>query len=408
MIAIRTALCGIITVLFLSSVSTPALAEKNLDYVIIKVKKGMTLGRVLESTGIRTEDRKNAITELSNIYDPSRLLPGQIIKIIFEIMDAEGKDIRLSSMEIKLSNSQKIQVKQLSEDIFLANILESFNQPRLMYIHATVGTTLFSAAMNAGITHEMFNELIKAYSYDIDFQRDIKKGTEMEILYEGLYDKDDKLIGNGDVLYASLKVNDKFLPIYRYSSLNGKTEFYNKNGTSVKRSLLKTPVNGARISSNYGRRRHPILGYTKMHKGVDFAAPKGTPVYAAGDGRIMTRKRNGGYGKFIKIYHNATYTTAYAHLNGYARWIRRGSRVKQGQVIGYIGTTGRSTGPHLHFELRKKGKQVNPLAANAAFGKKLAYVEKKEFFKYRNSVQKTVARMRLKSLEVVAINRVIQ
>jgi murein DD-endopeptidase MepM/ murein hydrolase activator NlpD len=214
-------------------------------------------------------------------------------------------------------------------------------------------------------------KLIQIFSFDIDFQRDIQSGDQFAIMYEELSDEYGKKLGAGKILIAEMKLSGKPIRLYKYKSAKGDTDYYNAKGQSARKSLTLTPIDGARISSGYGRRRHPILGYTKMHRGVDFAAPRGTPVYAGGRGIIEVAGRNGAYGRYIRIRHNSTYKTAYAHLKGFARGIRKGRRVKQGQVIGYVGTTGRSTGPHLHYEILKNGRQMNPRRLNLPSGQKL-------------------------------------
>ncbi len=390
-------LAALVLIIFHSGAN--AYAQRNLDSVMLEMKRGYSLAKLLESTGMRKDDVQMVVDELSNVYNPATLPVGQKIKVNFEIMDTEGKEINFSSMEIKISSLQKILVTKLDNNIFFSHIFESKVEPKLIYIHAIVGATLFSAAMNAGLTQEMFNELIKAYSFDVDFQRDVVRGNEMEVLFEANYDDDGRLISNGDILYTSLKINRGRFSIYRYTTPDGKTDYYTENGTSVQKSLLRTPVNGAHISSGYGSRHHPILGFTNMHKGVDFAAPKGTPVYAAGNGTIVEIRRKGSYGKYINIFHNGGYTTIYAHLNGYASKLQRGSSVTQGQIIGYVGSTGRSTGPHLHYEVIEKGRHVNPLAIKFGSGRQLAEKEKELFSKYRDSLLGTVARMSAKSYE---------
>lgn len=390
---------SILSLLIIFCISSQAFAERNLDSVTFEKKKGISLASQLEANGITREDALNAVGEFENVYNESNIQPGQIIKVNFEIMDEEGQQIRFSSMEIKISKNQKVQVTRLDNDIYFAHVFESKAEPKRMFLSATVGSTLFSAAMNAGITQEMFNELVKAYSYDVDFQRDVGPGDQMDVLYEGLYDEEGKLIGNGDILYTSLTIDRGKFTIYRYTTPDGVGDFYTDDGMSVQKSLLKTPVNGARISSGYGSRKHPILGFSKMHKGIDFSAPTGTPVYAAGEGTIIEMRRKGSYGKYIQIYHSDVFSTAYAHLNGYAKKLQRGSRVAQGQIIGYVGSTGKSTGPHLHYEVIQKGKQMNPLKAASGSGKMLTEHEKNLFFKYKDSLLGTVARMSERSRE---------
>lgn len=386
--------------LIISNVPSLAYAERNLDSATLEIKRNQTITQQLESLGIKHEDAAMAVAELNNVYSIDSIAVGQRIKVNFEIMDTEGKEINFSSMELKISNSQRIQVAKLENDIFFSHVFESKLQPKLIYIQATVGATLFAAAMNAGLSHEMFNELVKAYSYDVDFQRDVVKGNKMEVIYEAIYDDEGKLISNGDILYTSLTIDRGKFTIYRYTTPDGKTDYYNDDGDSVQKSLLRTPVNGARISSGYGSRRHPILGFTKMHKGIDFAAPTGTPVYAAGGGVLVEMRRKGSYGKYIKIFHNAKYSTAYAHLNSFASRLSRGAKVSQGQVVGYVGSTGRSTGSHLHYEVIESGAQVDPLAIKSGTGKKLMNNEREAFSKYRDYLRGKVASMSAKSHEV--------
>ena len=189
------------------------------------------------------------------------------------------------------------------------------------------------------------------------------------------------------MLYATLILGGKRIELHRFTPESGRTDYFGPDGQSVRKTLMRTPIDGARISSGFGRRKHPVLGYTKMHRGTDFAASRGTPVYAAGDGVIERSSRNGAYGNYIRIRHNGTYKTAYAHLNGYAKGIRSGARVKQGQVIGYVGTTGRSTGPHLHYEVHVNGKQVNPRKIKMPSGEKLKGKDLEAFAAARHELQ---------------------
>ena len=229
-------------------------------------------------------------------------------------------------------------------------------------------------------------ELVSIYSYDIDFQRDIRDGDNFQVLYEILVDKNSKTIMNGDILYANMIIFKQENPVYYYTNLKGEGNYYDSEGHSVKKSLMKTPINGARLSSGFGRRMHPILGFTKFHKGVDFAARKGTPVLAAGDGIIERSNRYGGYGKYIRIRHNSDYKTAYAHLHKFSRGISRGKRVKQGSVIGFVGSTGRSTGPHLHYEIIFRGKQINPRTLQLPKGTKIVEEEMENYERLKLSI----------------------
>jgi murein DD-endopeptidase MepM/ murein hydrolase activator NlpD len=201
-------------------------------------------------------------------------------------------------------------------------------------------------------------------------------------MYDRFVDSQGETIYHGDIAFAALTLSGQRQALYRFTRDNGEEGFFDPSGKSARKALLRTPVDGARLSSGFGRRKHPILGYTRMHKGVDFAAPKGTPIYAAGSGTVDVAGRNGGYGKYVRIRHNGSYSTAYAHMNGFAKGIRRGTRVKQGQVIGYIGSTGSSTGPHLHYEVIRDGRQMNPMKVKMPAGPKLAGKERERFLAY--------------------------
>ena len=217
----------------------------------------------------------------------------------------------------------------------------------------------------------MLVELIRAYSWDVDFQRDIRSGDTFQVMYERVYDEHGNHVHSGNIRFAQLTLSGKRHPIYRYRSKDGDDDYFDERGQSARKALMRTPIDGARLSSGFGRRRHPILGYNKMHRGVDFAAPRGTSIYAAGNGTIIKAGRNGAYGIYIRIRHNNRYSTAYGHMKGLARSARRGKRVTQGQIIGYVGTTGRSTGPHLHYEILSNGRRTNPMKIKMPSGRKL-------------------------------------
>ncbi len=214
-------------------------------------------------------------------------------------------------------------------------------------------------------------ELIRAFSFDVDFQREIQRGDGFDVLFERYLGETGEVVREGNVVYAVLTLSGQPLKVYRHTNGRGFTDYYDEKGQSVRKALLRTPVDGARLTSGYGKRKHPILGYTMMHRGVDFAARKGTTVHAAGNGVIDRMRRNGDYGRYIRVRHKRQYSTAYAHLGRYAKGLRRGRRVKQGQVIGYVGSTGRSTGPHLHYEVLRNGRRINPLKVKLPAGPRL-------------------------------------
>jgi murein DD-endopeptidase MepM/ murein hydrolase activator NlpD len=256
-------------------------------------------------------------------------------------------------------------------------------KPRWFKVNGSIKSSLYLSAIKAGVPNPVLMELIRIYSWDVDFQRGINNGDRFEVLFEKLFTEDGKFARYGKVLYGNLILQGKSNSLYRYKTTEGLIDYFDAKGQSARKALMRTPINGARLSSGFGKRRHPILGYTKFHRGIDFAAPRGTPIYAAGSGTVVNIGRNGAYGKYIRIRHGAGFETAYAHLSRFNRKKRRGTRVKQGEIIGFVGSTGRSTGPHLHFEILKNRRQINPLKLKLPSGKKLSGKELKLFHSFR-------------------------
>jgi len=243
-----------------------------------------------------------------------------------------------------------------------------------------IDDSLYMAMDRAGVAPEIIAELIMIYSFDVDFQREIRQGDAFELFYEQYLDETGAVAKHGDILFGNLTLRGKPLNLYRYvTSDDDKIDYYNEHGHSVRKALLRTPIDGARLTSRFGKRRHPVLGYTKMHKGIDFGARRGTPIRAAGDGVVERASRYGSFGNYALIRHSSEFKTAYAHMKGFARGMKKGAKVKQGQIIGYVGTTGRSTGPHLHYEVLKNGKHVNPLSLKLPSGRRLEGEELKTF-----------------------------
>lgn len=236
--------------------------------------------------------------------------------------------------------------------------------------YGVIKSGLFVDGVNAGISPTSMMNMINLYGYDVDFQRDIRSGDKFEMLVESFYDENGKKIKDGNVLFSSLTMQNRAIDIYMHK-VDGHIEYFDAKGNSVRKSLLRTPINGARVSSGFGIRRHPILGYSKMHKGIDFAAMTGTPILAAGNGVIVYMAVKGGYGNYVQIKHNSDYSTAYGHASRFNKKFHVGSKVKQGDIVAYVGSTGRSTGPHLHFEVLYKGSQINPAKVKATSGIKL-------------------------------------
>ena len=252
---------------------------------------------------------------------------------------------------------------------------------------AIISSTLYSAAIKTGMPVDVLIEMIRAYSYDVDFQRDIQQGDKFEAIYEKKVDENGNYVRGGAILYASLTVSSRTLTIYRYKTTDGEVDLFNEKGHSVHKTLMITPIDGARLSSGYGMRRHPIKGYSRMHKGLDFAAPTGTPIMAAGDGVVEYAGRKSGYGNYIRLRHANEYQTVFGHMSKFASGIRKGVRVKQGQVIGYVGSTGLSTGPHLHYEVLHRGKNVNPAMIKTTPGRTLEGEEMERFLKVKGGLE---------------------
>jgi murein DD-endopeptidase MepM/ murein hydrolase activator NlpD len=346
----------------------------------VKVRRGDTLMALLVGAGADRQDAHRAIVALQQVYSPRKLKPGQQVHLSFSTGNGTERTAgsdgqsppQLVALHLQASPERDIRVaRRPAEDSFDAIAVE---RPLTLKVNGRLGTidsSLFVAGREADVPVPVMIDLIRAFSFDVDFQREIRPGDGFELIYESYYNRAGALAKTGDIIYAALVLSGELVELYRFTPKSGRTDYFDASGQSVRKTLMRTPIDGARISSGYGRRRHPVLGYNRMHRGTDFAAPRGTPVYAAGDGVIELAGRKGAYGKYIRIRHNSTYKTAYAHLSGYAKKTRRGRRVKQGEVIGYVGSTGRSTGPHLHYEVMVNGRQVNPLKIRLPSGEKL-------------------------------------
>ena len=360
----------------------------------VEIENGDNLMDVLIKAGAERAEAHTAIQSLKGVYDPRRdLRVGDQLQITLgPVIDtAEKKDIaapdyELSSLRLPVTYDREVEVERAEDDDFIAREIELPLTTEFVRVSGSIDSSLFVNGRNAGIPISVLIELIRIYSFDVDFQRDIWNGDAFEIMFERQRNQDDVVVNNGDIHYAKLTLRGTALPFYQFETSTGTVDYFNEKGESVRKALMKTPLDGARLSSRFGNRKHPILGYTRLHAGVDFAAPTGTPIYAAGDGTVEMAKVNGGYGKYIRIRHNGTYSTAYAHLNGYARGVGSGKRVRQGQVIGYVGSTGRSTGAHLHYEIHRDGKQINPLGLKLPSGEKLKGDRLATFQSLRESV----------------------
>ncbi len=347
----------------------------------VMIGKGDTLFVALTKAGSAAGDAEAAIAAFRTVHNPRSLQIGQTLTLAFETLMDEDKTgaFRLAEIALDVAPDRDILVARQADDSFHASEVARDLVRRLEKASGVIQTSLYDAAMEAGLPISILMEMVQIFSFDVDFQREIQKGDKFEVLYENLLNDDGETVALGPVLFAALGLSGQITGLYRHEPGNGPIDYFNIKGQSARKALMRTPINGAHLSSGYGMRRHPVLGYNKMHRGLDFSAPRGTPIVAAGDGVIERAGRNGAYGNYIRIRHNGTYKTAYAHMKGFARGIRAGKRVRQGQTIGYVGSTGRSTGPHLHYEVLRGGAQMNPRKLKLPTGQKLKGAELAQF-----------------------------
>jgi len=357
----------------------------------ITVAPGDTLMNLLVNAGAERVQAHQAVTAMEPVFSARHLQPGQEIKVAFADT-GDGEAGPLLAINFSPSRERDIEISRSSaEEEFFAEAIDRPVARQLAYAEGAIASSLSVAASEVNVPNPVLVEAIRAYSYDVDFQREIQKGDSFEFLYEIFVDEEGALVRTGDLLFAAMTLSGSRTEFYYYERGDGSADFYTPKGASVRRSLMRTPIDGARLSSHFGMRKHPVLGYSKMHRGTDFAAPSGTPIYAAGNGVVEVAGRNGGYGNYVRLRHGSTYKTAYAHMKSFAKGIRKGTRVKQGQIIGYVGTTGRSTGPHLHYEVLVEGKQVNPLKVTLPRGEKLKESEMGDFAEFRGEVDRQLA-----------------
>jgi murein DD-endopeptidase MepM/ murein hydrolase activator NlpD len=341
--------------------------EEKFSYQDSNVSKGDNFAKILKKGGLRGRDIDKLIINGGDVYDFSKIYQGDIIKIFSKYDD--NKNLNNFELIYRFSKIEELFISFL-EDKFIYEIKKIPVTSEKIFVSGVIETSLYKAMKDKGLSEIIINEIIRIYSFDVDFQRDIYAGDNFEIYFTREKNEKNETVSIKDPEYLMLSSRGTELPYYLYSTEEF-NEYFDENGKGMTKSLMKTPINGARLSSSYGMRKHPILGYNKMHKGVDFAAPTGTPIFAAGNGIVEYVGRNGGYGKYIRIRHDGTYKTAYAHLNSYKKGIGNGVRVKQGDIIGYVGSTGRSTGPHLHYEIIVNGQQINPATLKLPSGRKL-------------------------------------
>ncbi|HWY62622.1 MAG TPA: M23 family metallopeptidase [Rhizomicrobium sp.] len=402
----------------------------------VTLDRGDTLAGAMEDAGVSASDANGAIAALGRDFNPRGLKTGMSFDITYEVapvINATGQPAAAKTVIVKINGkpvvvpveedsgagatpgaSQPIArllslhfSPSIEQDITVTRDMSgSFsaqNVQKVLEVHhhragATIDSSLYLAGMQAGIPADIVIEMIRMFSYKVDFQRDLQPGDSFEVYYDYFYTKDGQPAKTGNISYARMRLGGKDVTLYRYASAgDDAAEYFDAKGQSAKGMLMKTPVDGARISSGFGSRFHPILGYTRMHKGVDFAVPTGTPVMAAGAGTISFMGWANGYGNFVVINHSNGYATAYGHLSRFAAGLRSGSHLSQGTVFAFSGMTGLATGPHLHYEIRVNGAQVNPLRVKIADGRLLTGKELRDFLGLRLKMDETLAAMPLET-----------
>ena len=348
--------------------------EPRFNKIDHKVSKGETFDIILKKYNVDKDEIKLIKETLSKKINLNKLNTTQKIRFILDQSNNRIKEFtfQISSTE-KIYLAKNTETKKFNQQILLTQLKKN-----IIYKENKITQSLYRSATNQKIPLGIIVEFARVYGFQVDFQRDIRKNDSFQMMYEAFIDDNGKIIETGDILFANLKLSGQNNSFY-YFDKKGSEGHYDKNGKSVKKALMKTPINGARLSSPFGMRKHPIDGFNKMHRGTDFAAPMGTPIMASGDGVVKKASWCGGGGNCVLIKHNSTYQTIYAHMSKFAIGIRSGVRVKQGQVIGYVGSTGKSTGPHLHYEVVVNGKKINSQTLKLPSGKILKGENRKIF-----------------------------
>ncbi len=355
---------------------------------MLTVSSGDTLAGLLGQAGVQRADQVAVLDALAPVFQPRNIRAGYRIRIEFAEGDASraisvangsaAPDTQsepprtLARISFKPEVDKEIIVERDAAGQFVASEKLMPLTARTFRASGIIDSSLFMSAMAAGVPDAITVELIRMFSYDVDFQREIQPGDSFEVYFTRFYNEFGEPVKSGTIMYGALTLSGQKIALYLFTpSDDGIADYFDPDGRSSRKFLMRTPIDGARISSGFGMRRHPVLGYSKMHRGTDFAAPTGTPIMAAGSGTIEFAARNGSYGNYVRIRHNDEYKTAYAHMSRFGPGISKGVRVQQGQIIGYVGTTGRSTGPHLHYEVLLNGEQVNPMGVKMPTGRNL-------------------------------------
>ena len=340
------------------------------------VKEGDNYESIINTIEISKNEKKLVLQTIKNNKEIKILRPKQ--KIYFKI----DKKSNSSVVKFKIELNKKTEIyfnKNLLTNKFENTIIKKNLDKITVYKESKITNSLYQTAISLNIKPNIIIDFARLYGFQVDFQRDIWMNDSFQIIYEQFLNDDKEVIDTGEIIFANLNLQNEDLKLYRHEYEKNKIDYFDENGKSMRKSLMKTPINGARLSSSFGKRKHPILGFTKMHTGTDFAAPTGTPILASGDGLIVRAQWCGGGGNCVKIKHNKVYQTVYAHMSKFGRGIKKGVKVKQGQIIGYVGSTGLSTGPHLHYEVIENGRKINSQKLKLPSGKILKGDNRKIF-----------------------------
>jgi len=360
----------------------------NLNY---EIKKGDTIQKILKKYKVKNNDIQTTINQYKKYGNPNQLLVGNKIDIIIE-KNSSKEENSIVKFSVPITKSTTIAIIKNEENKIISKKIITKLYKKKTLSENTIKNNLYSSAIEVQINPDTIIEFARIFGFEIDFQRDIRKNDYFKIIYNKYFDENGEFIKSGSILYAHMSVNGREISLYKFGD-DKVYGYFDINGKSVEKALMKTPINGARLSSPFGMRKHPILGFNKKHSGTDFAAKEGTPIMASGSGTITRAKWCGGGGNCIKIKHNSTYSTVYAHMKNFAKGIKVGKKVKQGQIIGYVGSTGMSTGPHLHYEVIVNGKKVNSQTLKLPSGKILKDDERKQFEIHRIKTDVLIAEL---------------
>lgn len=350
----------------------------------LEVQRGDTLLQLLSRAGVPASEAHAAAGTLRQVADLRRMRAGQ--RLTLELAPKTAAEKRLIRLVWPIAAAREVHLVRADDGGFAARSVERPLQQELLRFGGTITDSLYQSAHRAGLPMTSLPQMVALLSWDLDLQRELHPGDRFETVLERRVTGDGELAGWGDLQFLAFESRERRLEAYRFATAPGRAEFYDRQGRALRKWLLRTPVDGARLSSNFGKRRHPVLGYTRMHKGIDFAAPTGTPILAAAAGVVELATRNRGYGRYVKIRHNDEYSTVYAHMSKLAPGLKAGRKVEQGTVIGAVGATGLATGPHLHYEVLQRGKQVDPLRLKAAYVETLRGEELRRFIAWRDRI----------------------